>query len=231
MEKPTKRKAFNFLRSYFDVVNELENDKDKVDFLMAIINKQFLGEDPEDLNFLVNLCYSSQKHSVEKSVKGWIIANKMDLEGNPIEGKKNDGVTPPPTPPPTPPLTPPLTPNEGGSVGVPPKEEEEEEKEQEKEKEEEEGEEKGGIDIDVFYNIEKCKEVYLSDKKMIKAVCSNKDNRIKENEVGERLKKFNEFLTEEGKHSKKYSDYCSHFKHWHKKKTKSNAIKKRRQFL
>ena len=43
MEKPTKRKAFNFLRSYFDVVNELENDTDKLNFLMAIINKHANG--------------------------------------------------------------------------------------------------------------------------------------------------------------------------------------------
>ena len=71
MIKPTKRKAFNFLRSYFDVFNELENDKDRLNFLTSIINKQFLDEDPKNLNFLVNLCYESQRHSIETSVKGW----------------------------------------------------------------------------------------------------------------------------------------------------------------
>ena len=55
MIKPTKRKAFNFLRSYFDVFNELETDADKLDFLTSIINKQFLNEDPKELNFIVNI--------------------------------------------------------------------------------------------------------------------------------------------------------------------------------
>lgn len=77
--KETKRKAFNFLRSYFDVFNELEKDKDKLDFLTSIINKQFLDEDPKDLNFIVNLCYQSQRHQIESSVKGWERASKDTL--------------------------------------------------------------------------------------------------------------------------------------------------------
>jgi len=97
MEKPTKRKAFNFLRSYFDVVNELQNETDKCNFLMAIINKQFLDEDPKELSFIVNLCYSSQKHAIEASVKGWKRVSNTDMEGNPI--------TNPPTNPPTNPET------------------------------------------------------------------------------------------------------------------------------
>lgn len=81
--KPTKRKAFNFLRSYFDVLNELDTDKDKLDFLLSIINKQFLDEDPKGLNFIVNLCYESQRHSVESSVKGWKRVNGCDPVTNP----------------------------------------------------------------------------------------------------------------------------------------------------
>ncbi len=108
MNKPTKRKAFNFLRSYFDVLNELKEDADKLSFLMSIINKQFLDEDPKDLEFLPKLCYESQRHAIEKSVKGWKLVYKTDLTGNPIlEGT-----------------------SEGGSD---PKEEQEQEKEQEKE--------------------------------------------------------------------------------------------------
>jgi hypothetical protein len=101
MIKPTKRKAFNFLRSYFDVLNQLENDKDRLSFLLSLINKQFLNEDPEDLNFIVNLCYESQRHQIESSVKGW-------------ERASNDTLAT------TPPTTPPTTPKE--------EEEEEEEK-------------------------------------------------------------------------------------------------------
>jgi hypothetical protein len=106
MIKPTKRKAFNFLRSYFDVLNELEKDKDKLDFLLSIINKQFLDEDPKQLNFIVNLCYESQRHQIESSVKGWKRASNETL------------VTTPSTTPPTP-------------KGLDPKEEEEEEEEEE----------------------------------------------------------------------------------------------------
>jgi F0F1-type ATP synthase delta subunit len=113
MIKKTKRKAFNFLRSYFDVFNELTNDKDKLDFLTAIINKQFLNEDPIELNFIVNLCYESQRHQIETSVKGWLRATKEELS---------------PTLPTAPMTTLPTTPMTNG------KEEEEEEKEEVKEK-------------------------------------------------------------------------------------------------
>ncbi len=115
MTKPTKRKGFNFLRSYFDVFNELKTDKDKLDFLTSIINKQFLDQDPKDLNFLTNLCYESQRHQIESSVKGWKRASKTDLIGNPLN-------------------TPTTTPTADPST---PKQEEEE-KEKEKEQEEEE---------------------------------------------------------------------------------------------
>lgn len=104
MEKPTKRKAFNFLRSYFDVVNELENDSDKLSFLMAVINKQFIDEDPKDMSFLVKLCYSSQKHAIESSVKGWKRVTNTDMEGNPLLDVKTNPQTNPQTTPPTNPI-------------------------------------------------------------------------------------------------------------------------------
>ena len=112
--------AFNFLRSYFDVLNELDKDEDKLSFLMAIINKSFLDEDPKELNFIVKLCYQSQKHAIEKSVKGWLSANNTDLQGNPIPQ------TPPSGLPSGSPSTLPL--------GSPSGQEEEEGQEEEKEK-------------------------------------------------------------------------------------------------
>ena len=121
--KKTKRKAFNFMRSYFDVLNELKEDSDKLNFLMSIINKQFLNEDPKELDFVVKLCYESQRHSIESSVKGWVRAAKTDLEGNPI----TDPVTVTPTPLGTDPQTHPKEEEEKREV-------EEEEKVKEKEK-------------------------------------------------------------------------------------------------
>lgn len=79
--KLTKRKAFNFLRSYFDVLNELDNDADKLAFLMAVINKQFLNEEPQ-LEGLVKFAYISQINAIEKSVKGWQDATGQELTGN-----------------------------------------------------------------------------------------------------------------------------------------------------
>jgi hypothetical protein len=117
--KPTKRKAFNFLRSYFDVFNELKDDKDKLDFLTSIINKQFLNEDPKDLSFIVKLCYESQRHSVESSVKGWLRVNNTDILGNTVLNPTNN------------PMTNPMT-----NPMIDPKEEEEKEKEKVEVKEE-----------------------------------------------------------------------------------------------
>ena len=82
--KLTKRKAFNFLRSYFDVMNEIPEDKDKLSFLISIINKQFLDEDPKELPFISKLCYESQRHAIESSVKGWKRANKTEVMGDPM---------------------------------------------------------------------------------------------------------------------------------------------------
>jgi len=95
MIKPTKRKAFNFLRSYFDVLNELEKDEDKLNFLLSIINKQFLNENPKELNFVVNLCYESQRHAIESSVKGWIRVNKDTLLTNPPSNPLSNPMTNP----------------------------------------------------------------------------------------------------------------------------------------
>ena len=47
--KLTKRKGFNFFRSYYDVYNELEKDKDKLQFIEALLNRQFLGIKPTNL--------------------------------------------------------------------------------------------------------------------------------------------------------------------------------------
>jgi hypothetical protein len=63
------RKAFNFYRSYYDLVIELP-DEQKVQFLMAILNKQFLDVEPQ-IDGLVGLLYKSQKHSIDAQVNGY----------------------------------------------------------------------------------------------------------------------------------------------------------------
>lgn len=93
--KKTKRKAFNFLRSYFDVYNQLEKDSDKLSFLDSILNKQFLNEDPVNLKFIPNLCYESQRHAIESSVKGWLRVNNTDVMTNPTTDPTLDPTTDP----------------------------------------------------------------------------------------------------------------------------------------
>jgi len=67
----TTREQFTFYLSYFDALNELESDEDKVQYLMAICNKQFYGIEPINLSKDVRLVYKSQKHSMDKSIIGW----------------------------------------------------------------------------------------------------------------------------------------------------------------
>lgn len=63
------RKAFNFYRSYYDVLSEL-NDTEKLKFLMALFKKQFYGIEPE-LTGMAKFAYLSQKHSIDKQVIGY----------------------------------------------------------------------------------------------------------------------------------------------------------------
>lgn len=71
MVKLTKRKGFNFFRSYFDVYNELETDKDKVAFIDALLDRQFLGVKPTDMKGMAKFAYISQTNSIDSQVKGY----------------------------------------------------------------------------------------------------------------------------------------------------------------
>jgi hypothetical protein len=63
------RKAFNFYRSYYDVVNELP-DEDKLAFLMALLDKQFNDVEPE-LTGTAKFAYISQRHNINSQVEGY----------------------------------------------------------------------------------------------------------------------------------------------------------------
>lgn len=70
MIKLTKRKGFNFFRSYYDVFNEL-GDKGKLQFIKALLDKQFLGIEPENLTGTAKFAWISQMHSIDEQVKGY----------------------------------------------------------------------------------------------------------------------------------------------------------------
>ena len=71
MTKLTKRKGFNFFRSYFDVYNELETNEDKVAFIDALLDRQFMGVKPTNLKGMAKFAYVSQTNSIDSQVKGY----------------------------------------------------------------------------------------------------------------------------------------------------------------
>ena len=81
------RKQFNFYKSYYDIAIEIENDKDRSDYLLAICEYQFTGIEPE-LKGMAKFAFLSQKHSLLKQVKGYEDAK------NSIENKKTLPATP-----------------------------------------------------------------------------------------------------------------------------------------
>ena len=117
-QKLTKRKAFKFYRSYYDVYNELSN-ADKLKFIEAILDRQFLGIKPTNLTGMTRFAYLSQEHSIDLQVKGYEDATKSSLctENEDVILENND-------------------PYKGGYEGPyvdPPMQEKEKEKEKEKE--------------------------------------------------------------------------------------------------
>jgi hypothetical protein len=82
------RKAFNFYRSYYDVAKELSK-KDREEFLMAILQKQFEGIEPK-LEGMAKFAYLSQQHSIDSQVKGYEDKTKEKLI--PIEGGSVGGI-------------------------------------------------------------------------------------------------------------------------------------------
>lgn len=87
----SERKQFNFYKSYYDIALEIENDKDRSDYLLAICEYQFTGVEPE-LQGMAKFAFLSQKHSLLKQVKGYEDAK------NSIENKKTLPATPPRVP-------------------------------------------------------------------------------------------------------------------------------------
>jgi len=93
MIKLTKRKGFNFFRSYFDVYNELETIEDKVAFIDALLDRQFLGIKPTNLTGMAKFAYISQTNSIDSQVKGYEDKTKTIL--TPTQGGSVGGCNTP----------------------------------------------------------------------------------------------------------------------------------------
>lgn len=88
--KLTKRKQFNFFRSYYDVYNELTTDKDKIAFIEALLDREFLGIKPIHLTGMAKFAYISQTNSIDSQVKGWEDKTGRELH-TPTEGGTQGG--------------------------------------------------------------------------------------------------------------------------------------------
>ena len=97
MIKLTKRRAFNFFRSYYDVYNELESDVDKIAFIDALLDRQFLGVKPTNLKGMAKFAYISQTNSIDSQVKGYEDKTKTILNDiiTPIDTPTYGGTKPP----------------------------------------------------------------------------------------------------------------------------------------
>ena len=92
MLKLTTRKGFNFFRSYYDVYNEL-SDKDKVAFIDALLDRQFLGTKPTNLEGMAKFAYISQTNSIDSQVKGY--EDKTGIKLTPTVPPRQGGKIPP----------------------------------------------------------------------------------------------------------------------------------------
>lgn len=126
----SKRKAFNFYRSYWDTGQEIIDVKERLNFYEAIFLKEFENMETE-LTGISKFAYISQRHSIESQVKGYIDScNALKIKAFEY------AYQPPITPPPTGGITPPMIPPPEEEKGEEEVKEKEEVKEQEKEKEE-----------------------------------------------------------------------------------------------
>jgi hypothetical protein len=91
--KETRRKGFNFYRSYYDVYNELE-DADKLTFIEALLNKQFLDIEPDNLTGMTKFAWISQYNSIDQQVKGYKSKTKDPMQGGKQGGLLRGNLTP-----------------------------------------------------------------------------------------------------------------------------------------
>ena len=74
----SKRKAFNFYGSYWEQI-KLLNDKQQLDLFKSVCSVQFLDVNIEDIVFkdnITNIVWAGMKHSIMKSLDGFITRNK-----------------------------------------------------------------------------------------------------------------------------------------------------------
>ena len=74
--------CYHFVHEFLE---KLEKDKDKVQFLTALIEKQLFDRDPKDLTTMADFAYTSQKERIMASVTGFKTKNNC-LIYDPMQG-------------------------------------------------------------------------------------------------------------------------------------------------
>jgi hypothetical protein len=87
-----ERKAFNFYKSYYEVFKMLENDEDKLQFITALLEKQFENKEPGKMLPMATFAYKSQEHNIIAQVEGFINKIKPPTEGGRQGGIKGGSV-------------------------------------------------------------------------------------------------------------------------------------------
>lgn len=64
------RKAFSFYRSYYEVALILPEEA-RLQYLMAILERQFKDKHPGFIDEMARFAYISQKHSIDKQIEGY----------------------------------------------------------------------------------------------------------------------------------------------------------------
>lgn len=209
--KLTKRKGFNFFRSYYDVYNEL-NDEDKLAFIDAILDRQFLGTKPKDLKGMAKFAYISQTNSIDAQVKGYEDKTETRLDGRPYykgDEAPIDAVK--------------INPTDGGSETPT---QQVEEKGEEKEKEQQQDVEEKKVDVEeIDKHIEKL------SKQQIWQESFYMHYRVSKGSLSKILKSFKNHLILQPPEdaNKSYRDFLKHFTNWcnvQDQKGKLNEYKK-----
>ena len=77
-----KRKAFNFYRSYYATALKLP-EKDRLQYLMAIMELQFTGECSIKLDVMADLALESNLHNINKQIEGYKHGAKSTKQSDP----------------------------------------------------------------------------------------------------------------------------------------------------
>lgn len=88
------RKLFNFYKSYYDVFNTIPKDEDKLQFIKAVLERQFTGRepDPSELSPMALLAYKSQEFNINSQVEGYENKTGEHPDGTPLQEGVGKGV-------------------------------------------------------------------------------------------------------------------------------------------